>query len=515
VAKLPLIPVDLPPGIVKNGTQYQVKGRWYDASQVRWFSGVMQPIGGWGAITTSPLAHPARGMLAWTTNAGSRFYAVGTSAKLIVGDGSSTTWDITPAGYTAGSDNAFEEIGYGGTTYGQNTYGTPIHSGVYLPPTTWDFDLWGDNLVAVANTDGVAYQWALGTGTPAAAISGAPVNNKALLVTEQEHLMLLGAGGNRRLVQWSDKTNNTVWTPSTTNEAGQFPLTTAGNLLCGVRVAQQALIFTDVDAWAGTYIGQPFIFGFNKVGDKCGPLSSDAVALAGGNAYWMSDKRFWTYNGSTVQEVPCDVANYVFPDINPGQYGKVAAGTNAAFEEVWWHYPSLTSNEPDKYVAYNYAGNFWMVGKLGRTAWIDKGAFPTPMAVGSDGYIYNHETGTLANGASRTSVVYATSGALEPEGVTGGVGSPYAASGGGRITEVNQIITDEKTLGDLNMTFTTRFTPNGPTYTFGPYSALTRGDGYVDTRIAGRQIVMTVTPATDNTWELGQMRWDAQATSGR
>ena len=41
------IPLKLPPGIYRNGTQYQSAGRWYDANLVRWYDGTLRPIGGW------------------------------------------------------------------------------------------------------------------------------------------------------------------------------------------------------------------------------------------------------------------------------------------------------------------------------------------------------------------------------------------------------------------------------------------------------------------------------------
>src|SRR6185437_15044638 len=123
--KLPLQPLNLPPGISRQGTRYQVRGRWYEANQVRWIDGIMGPIGGWQAITaaTDLLAHPARGMLAWTTNSGGRWYAIGTSNKLVVGDGSANLYDVTPVGFSPGSDNAMEQLGYGGDGYNTGLYG--------------------------------------------------------------------------------------------------------------------------------------------------------------------------------------------------------------------------------------------------------------------------------------------------------------------------------------------------------------------------------------------------------
>jgi len=47
------IPLKLPPGIYRNGTQYQSAGRWYDANLVRWYDGTLRPIGGWRKRTYS------------------------------------------------------------------------------------------------------------------------------------------------------------------------------------------------------------------------------------------------------------------------------------------------------------------------------------------------------------------------------------------------------------------------------------------------------------------------------
>ena len=56
-----------------------------------------------------------------------------------------------------------------------------------------------------------------------------------MVVTEERFIFALGAGGNSRKVQWCDKENNTVWTPSATNEAGDIELATAGQIMQGIR----------------------------------------------------------------------------------------------------------------------------------------------------------------------------------------------------------------------------------------------------------------------------------------
>lgn len=495
-----LLPISLPPGVNNNGTQYQVKGRWYNASQVRWVDGVMQPIGGWASIATG-IAHPVRGMFTWETNNGVAWCALGTSSQLLISQGAGTLSDVTPAGMIAGSDDAFQMLGYGGVPYGTGNYGQPNPAGAaYLPPTTWQFDAWGEDLVACASTDGRIYQWNLTVGTPAAVVANAPINNAGIVVTEQQHLMALGAAGNPKLVQWSDQENNTVWTPGTTNEAGQIPLVTNGAIVCGLNVNGVVLVLTTTDAHSMQYLGQPLIFNRTRVGDKCGVISAKAAVVAGNAGWWMSDKRFWMFNGSAAQEVPCEVANYVFQRINQNQVGKIYAATQGKYGEVTWFYPSGGSNENDSYVTYNYLQQFWQIGSLARTSFADSDAFPFPLATDAAGNLYQHETGTLANGASRVSAVFAQTSALE-------------TGSGTFITDINQVVVDEKTLGDTQLTFSAAFTPNGTRYNYGPYQA--RPDGYMDVQVTGRQIVMTVTPTIDNAWQLGTMRWDVQPGSER
>jgi hypothetical protein len=96
--------------------------------------------------------------------------------------------------------------------------------------------------VAANQDDGKLYQWELNTATPAAVITNAPTSCRSLVVSEERFLFALGAGGNPKLVQWSDRENNTIWTPSATNEAGDLELQTTGLIMCGVRVRGQTLI---------------------------------------------------------------------------------------------------------------------------------------------------------------------------------------------------------------------------------------------------------------------------------
>ena len=42
-----LIPLQLPPGVYRNGTDFESSNRWRDANLVRWRDGSLRPVGGW------------------------------------------------------------------------------------------------------------------------------------------------------------------------------------------------------------------------------------------------------------------------------------------------------------------------------------------------------------------------------------------------------------------------------------------------------------------------------------
>jgi hypothetical protein len=490
------IPIKIPPGVYRNGTEYQAAGRWYDANLVRWYENTLRPMGGWRKRSASQMTGLCRGFITWRNNSGERFIAAGTQSKLYAMNEAGTLKEITPTGITAGIADATIKTGYGYGTYGTYAYGVARPDlGGLIPATTWSLDTWGEYLVACSSADGKLYEWQLGFTTPtlAAAITNAPTGNKALLVTAERILFALGAGGNPRKVQWCDQEDNTVWTPLATNQAGDYELATPGTLLAGKRVKGVNLLFTDVDVHTATYIGAPFVYGFEKAGSGCGLISAQSVAAIDTAAIWMSKSGFWTYDGY-VKPLPSDVSDYVFSNINYNQASKVYAVHNSQFGEIWWYYPSSGSNENDSYVTYNYRENHWNIGSLARTAGTDAGVFTNPLLVSSDGYIYEHEVGFAYDSAS----VYAESG-------------PVQLGNGDNLMSVRQVVPDEQTLGEAVVSFKTRNYPTGAQSTFGPYTAANP----TDVRFMARQVNVKVTGAVLADWRIGVMRLDAVASGKR
>lgn len=484
-----LIPLDIPPGVKRGGTDLQSAGRWRDASLVRWWDGTMQPVGGWTTRVSDTLNAACRGAIAWTDNSADRRLAFGTYNKLYVLSASGTLSDITPVGLTAGIEDAAANLGYSGGFYGSGTYGTPrSDTGAVTPATTWELDTWGEYLIACSDADGAIYEWQLDTGVLPTAVTNAPTGNASAFVTDERFLVALGAGGNPRKVQWSDREDNTTWTAAATNEAGDFSLKTGGELRKAIRCRGQALLLTTLDAHTMTYVGPPFVYGFERVGESCGIISAKAAAPVDGGAIWMGRRAFYSFGGGRVEKLDCEVADYLFNNINTSQASKVYAVNNAQFGEVWWFYPSAASTECDSYVAYSYRTGSWMTGTLARCAGVDRGTFASPVWLSPTGGIYSHEVGVSHDGAS----VYAESG-------------PISIGNGDSVMVATSLIPDEGTQGDCSVVFKTRFHPNDTEREYGSYSMAAP----TDVRFTGRQVRMRVT-GTDVDWRWGVPRLEAK-----
>ena len=78
--------------------------------------------------------------------------------------------------------------------------------------------------------------------------------------------------------------------------------------------------------------------------------------------------------------------------------------------------------------------------------------------------------------------------------------------------KVNQLISDEDTNGNVNVTFETRFHPNDTQRSYGPYALTTQP---TSVRFTGRQVRMKVQEANIADWRVGVMRINAEAGGRR
>jgi len=203
------------------------------------------------------------------------------------------------------------------------------------------------------------------------------------------------------LIRWSSQDDIYNWTPAITNQAGSIRISHGSEIVSVIQTRQEVVIFTDSAIYSLQYLGPPYVWAPQLLGDNISIMSTNAAIIASGVVYWMGVDKFYVYDGR-VNTLNCDLRRFVFGDINQQQALQVFAGTNEGFNEVWWFYCSANSSTVDRYVIYNYLEKIWYYGTMERTAWLDSGLQTIPIAAKYNSSLYtgnliNHETGLNDN----------------------------------------------------------------------------------------------------------------------
>jgi hypothetical protein len=200
---------------------------------------------------------------------------------------------------------------------------------------------------------------------------------------------------NPMLIRWSDQEDPFTWSPQATNQAGSLQLSHGSAIITAVQSRQEIVVFTDSSIYSFQYVGPPFVWTAQLIADNVSIVGPNAAVIASGAVYWMGIDKFYKYDGR-VQTLNCDLRRYIFNDFNISQTQQVYAGTNEGFNEVWWFYCSADATASDRYVIFNYVENVWSYGDLGRSAWLDSGLLPRPVAATYDSELVQHEDGVDA-----------------------------------------------------------------------------------------------------------------------
>ena len=198
------------------------------------------------------------------------------------------------------------------------------------------------------------------------------------------------------LIRWSDQESVVEWTPAATNQAGFIRLSHGSEIRTAVQARQEIVVFTDASVYSLQYIGPPYIWGSQLLGDNISIAGFNTAVIASGVVYWMGIDKFYKYDGR-IQTLRCDLRQYIFQDINLDQQSQFFAGTNEGFNEIWWFYCSSGSTVLDSYVVYNYAEDIWYYGTIGRTAWLDSGINQYPIGATYENNLVYHEYGVDDN----------------------------------------------------------------------------------------------------------------------
>jgi hypothetical protein len=335
------------------------------------------------------------------TNTGANTYTIST----VIG---SNTYLTTSTAASGGAVEVQKSI-----TQPAHGWGEGVSPGIGQQIRLWSNDNYGQDFI-IAPRGGAIYYWIDATGltvratllstlATAAGYAGTYVpnmTNQVLSSALQRFVIAFGANsyvlGNPNtpfdpmLVRWSDQALPYQWVPNITNQSGEFRLTHGSYIVHAQVTRVETLVWTDSCLYTMQYLGPPYVYKFDVLADNISIISPNAAITINNVTYWMGLDKFYTYNG-TVSTLPCSLKQYVFENLNSDQGYQIFVGGNSGYNEVWWFYCSKDTDLVNKYVVYNYLDQVWYSGDMARTAWLDSGTRPYPMAANYDYRMLYHE----------------------------------------------------------------------------------------------------------------------------
>jgi hypothetical protein len=329
------------------------------------------------------------------------------------------------------------------------------------------------------------------------------------------------------LIRLSDQNNVLEWTPDATNQAGSVRLSHGSEIITAIQTRQEFVVLTDSSVYSIQYLGPPVVWGSQLMGDNISVAGQNSAAIASGIIYWMGVDKFYAYDGR-VQTLNCDVRRYVFNDFNLNQRAQVYAGTNEAFNEVWWFYCSANSNQLDRYVIYNYLEKIWYYGTLSRSAWLDSGLQDYPLATTYNettqtGRLIAHENGINDNTDGAAVALNASISSSEFD-----IGDGHNFGFVWRVLPDLTFSTSSNSDTGLSPRVTMRLralynsgsgqidTASGLVEKGSSYVITEEFTGQIFTRVRGRQMIFEISSDQLNTcWQLGAPRIDIKADGRR
>ncbi len=272
----------------------------------------------------------------------------------------------------------------------------------------------------------------------------------------------------------------------------------AGRLISHVSVPGNNLIFTEQACYTFRKIPRDSGVWEIKVKDPAiGIIAPMARVTVNGVAYWMGSDNFYMWRGGNVEIVPSNspdqrestILRSVFDNLNTSQLSKIFCWHNEKFNEIWWHYPSASSNEIDSVARLSLRDMSWCPDTFNRTA----AEYPNinqqyPKLVSSTGTLYRHEFGTDDDGSAMS---WSLTTSLKTLGKDNAV--------------IVGFIPDSTQTGDVTATITAKRFPQSSVNTYNASYTVTSSTERVPTAVQGRFWTYTLSGSElGQDWTMGQ-----------
>jgi len=288
--------------------------------------------------------------------------------------------------------------------------GGSLPTGITAGTTYYGFEVNGLTFKLLDGAGAAVNTSSSGTGAVSTIVDVPTVQNNIVVSDSSRFIIVFGCNDygsatlDPMLIRWSAQDDIYNWTPDPTNQAGFTRLSHGSEIVATVQTRQEITVFTDSSIYSLQYLGPPYVWAPQLLGDNISIQGPNAAVIASGIVYWMGVDKFYSYDGR-VQTLNCDLRRHIFGDFNQAQAAQVFAGTNEGFNEVWWFYCSANSFTIDRYVIYNYLEKIWYYGTMARTAWLDSGLLDFPLAATYSNNLVYHENGLNNNETGTTTAI--------------------------------------------------------------------------------------------------------------
>jgi hypothetical protein len=411
--------------------------------------------------------------------------------------------------------------------------GGSLPSGVSAATTYYVFEVNGLTFKLLDSAGNVVNTSSSGTGSVSLIVDCPTVQNNMTVSDASRFLLAFGCNNygssvlDPMLIRWSAQDDVYNWTPDPTNQAGFTRLSHGSEIVATVQTRQEIIVFTDISIYSLQYLGPPFVWASQLLGDNISIMSPNAAVIASGVVYWMGVDKFYSYDGR-VQTLNCDLRRFIFGDINQEQALQVFSGTSEGFNEIWWFYCSANATNIDRYVIYNYVEKIWYYGTMSRTAWLDSGLQPYPIAANYfpntlTGNLINHETGLNDNTTGTPVAIDAYISSSEFD-IGDGHNFGFVWRVLPDLTFENATSTPAGALPAVAMTLYglsnsgsgVTSTASQPVAKSNTYVITEQFTGQIFTRMRGRQMIFKISSNQINTcWQLGAPRIDIRPDGRR
>jgi hypothetical protein len=411
--------------------------------------------------------------------------------------------------------------------------GGSLPTGVSAATTYYVFEVTGLTFKILDAAGNVINTSGSGTGAVSLIVDVPTVQNNLTVSDSSRFVIAFGCNDygetelDPMLIRWSAQDDVYNWTPDPTNQAGFIRISHGSEIVGVVQTRQEVVMFTDSAVYSLQYLGPPYVWVPQLLGDNISIMSPNSAVIASGVVYWMGVDKFYVYDGR-VNTLNCDLRRYVFQDLNQDQSLQVFAGTSEGFNEVWWFYCSASSTTVDRYVIYNYQEKIWYYGTMERTAWLDSGLQTVPIAAKYNsntltGNLINHETGLNDNTTGTAAAINAYISSSEFD-IGDGHNFGFVWRVLPDLTFENATNTPAAVAPQVTMTLYglansgsgTTSSASGTVSKGSTYVITEEFTGQIFTRMRGRQMIFKISSNQVNTcWQLGAPRIDIRPDGRR